>query len=83
MSAAASDPLVIAIDSSTTSTKAIIVDAEGRVLALGKREIPLHTPAPAFYEHDPLQWWTTTNDAIAEAAARSRTPTASASSRSA
>lgn len=67
MSAAASDPLVIAIDSSTTSTKAIIVDAEGRVLALGKREIPLHTPAPAFYEHDPLQWWTTTNDAIAEA----------------
>ncbi len=61
------DPLVIAIDSSTTATKAIIVDAQGRVLATGKRDIKLSNPRTSFYEHDPLSWWTTTNEAIGEA----------------
>ena len=35
------DPLVIAIDSSTTSTKAIVVDTQGNVISLGRREIAL------------------------------------------
>lgn len=61
------DPLVIAIDTSTTATKAIIVDADGRVLATGKRDIPLENPQTSFYEHNPLDWWTTTDEAIKEA----------------
>ena len=64
------DPLVIAVDTSTTSTKAIIVDASGKVLATGKREIPMTTPALGFYEHNPLDWWTTTNEAVGEAVAQ-------------
>ena len=61
------DPLVIAIDTSTTSTKAIIVDALGKVLAQGKREFPLANPQTSFYEHNPLDWWNTTDEAITEA----------------
>lgn len=61
------DPLVIAIDTSTTATKAIIVDPTGAVLATGKREIPLKNPQTSFYEHNPLDWWTTTNESIGEA----------------
>ena len=61
------DPLVIAIDSSTTATKAIIVDPAGKVLALGKQEVPLANPQTSFYEHDPLDWWKSTNDAVGEA----------------
>ena len=61
------DPLVIAVDTSTTATKAIIVDHEGTVLATGKRDIALHNPQTSFYEHDPLDWWTTTNEAVAAA----------------
>lgn len=53
---AADGPLVIAVDSSTTSSKAIIVDALGNVLALGKREIPLRTPQQGFGEHNPAHW---------------------------
>ena len=49
-------PLVIAVDSSTTSSKAIIVNTEGEVLALGKREIALRTPQQGFGEHDPRAW---------------------------
>ncbi|HVK45031.1 MAG TPA: FGGY family carbohydrate kinase [Micropruina sp.] len=61
------DPLVIAIDTSTTATKAIIVNSDGKVLATGKRDIPLKNPRTSFYEHNPLDWWTTTDAAIAEA----------------
>ncbi|MGA4506567.1 xylulokinase [Propionibacteriaceae bacterium G1746] len=64
-----SDPLVIAVDSSTTSSKAIIVDAEGKVLALGKREIALKTPKQGYGEHNPEDWWNSTNEAIAAAIA--------------
>lgn len=60
-------PLVIAVDSSTTATKAVIVDAGGAQIATGRDEIPLHTPRMNFYEHDPRDWWKTTNVAIGNA----------------
>ncbi|WP_040158815.1 xylulokinase [Nigerium massiliense] len=63
----ATEPLVIAIDSSTTSSKAIIVDPQGKVLALGKREIILRTPKQGYGEHDPFAWWVSTNESIMEA----------------
>ena len=64
------NPLVIAIDSSTTATKAIVVDTEGKVLALGRQDIDLLSPQQGFGEHDPRQWWTSTHDAVAQALAQ-------------
>ena len=61
------NPLVIAVDTSTTSTKAIIVDPAGKVVAEGRREIPMINPAQGFYEHDPRLWWTTTDEAVGQA----------------
>lgn len=63
-------PLVIAIDSSTTSTKAIIVDAEGHVITSAKNNIELLNPAMDFYEHDPKEWWGSTYKSISEALAK-------------
>ncbi|MFC7581869.1 FGGY-family carbohydrate kinase [Schaalia naturae] len=62
-------PLVVAVDSSTQSTKAIIVDTAGTVWVTAKRPIPLLTPGMDRYEHDPRLWWTTTRDTIGEALA--------------
>lgn len=59
-------PLVIALDSSTTSTKAIVVDTSGNIGHIAKRNIQLHTPAMDFYEHTPERWWETSRDTIAE-----------------
>ncbi|MEZ5088647.1 MAG: FGGY family carbohydrate kinase [Micropruina sp.] len=59
--------MVIAIDTSTTSTKAIIVDPNGNVLAQAKQEFPLSNPRTSFYEHDPLDWWNTTNATVGTA----------------
>ncbi len=64
-----SSPLVIGIDSSTTSTKALVVDATGAVLAQGKAEFAMQTPRVDFYEQDPRDWWRSTNDAVAQAVA--------------
>lgn len=62
-----SSPLVIGVDSSTTSTKALVVDAEGTVLAQGKAEFGMQTPRVDFYEQDPHDWWASTDAAIGEA----------------
>ncbi len=67
MSAAPVGPLVIAIDSSTSASKAVVVDGRGNVLSEGKAEIDLLTPAMDQYEHDPTQWWSSTRAAIAQA----------------
>lgn len=63
-------PLVVAVDTSTTATKAVVVDPVGRVLATGRSDIPLHTPADGFYEHDPRDWWRSTDDAVRAALAQ-------------
>ena len=62
-----SEPLVIAVDSSTTSTKAIVVDADGRVLAQGKCDIEMSAPGIDKYEQDPRAWWSSTNTAVGQA----------------
>lgn len=64
-----SDPLVIAIDSSTSASKAVVVDTRGRVLSSGKADIDMLTPAMDMYEHDPVQWWSSTESAISQACA--------------
>ena len=62
----ADGPLVVAIDSSTTSTKAIVVDAEGNIWHTAKQNIQLHTPAMDQYEHNPIRWWETNRATIEE-----------------
>ncbi len=63
----ADNPLVIAVDSSTTSTKAIVVDQHGTVVSQAKVEFPMQTPKVDFYEQDPRDWWRSTNEAVGAA----------------
>ncbi|MFI8219000.1 xylulokinase [Streptomyces sp. NPDC085932] len=59
---AAEGPLVVGVDSSTQSTKALVVDvATGRVVASG--QAPHTVSSGAGRESDPRQWW----DALREA----------------
>ena len=48
--------LVIGIDSSTTSTKAIAFDRRGRAVAEGRAGIPLSNPKPGWFEQDVAHW---------------------------
>ena len=48
---------VIGIDSSTTATKAVVWDREGRAVAEGRSEIGLAIPRPGWHEQDAEDWW--------------------------
>ena len=48
--------LVIGIDSSTTATKAIAFDKDGRAVAEGRAAVPLANPKPGWFEQDVADW---------------------------
>jgi len=51
---------VLAIDQGTTSSRAILFDAEYRVAAIAQQEFEQHFPASGWVEHDPEDIWNTT-----------------------
>ena len=62
---------VLAIDQGTTSTRAILFDAEARAVATTQRELCQHYPQPGWVEHDPEDIWRDTLAVSREALASS------------
>jgi len=58
--------LVIGLDSSTTATKAIAWDREGRALAEGRAPIALSNPQAGWFEQEADDWWASAQKAIRE-----------------
>ena len=58
---------MIGIDSSTTATKAVAWDRDGRALAEGRAEFELQQPAPGYHEQDAEDWWRSTVAALRDA----------------
>ncbi|WP_126974683.1 glycerol kinase GlpK [Frigidibacter oleivorans] len=50
---------VLAIDQGTTSSRAILFDAELRPVAAAQEEFAQHYPRPGWVEHDPSDLWAT------------------------
>ena len=65
-----SDALVIGLDSSTQSTKAIAWNREGHAVAEGRADIPMSNPRMDYYEQDPAHWWDAAVEAITACAAQ-------------
>lgn len=55
------------IDQGTTSTRFIIFDASGRIVACAQKEHEQIYPQPGWVEHDPEEIWRRTRDVIADA----------------
>ena len=62
--------LIAALDQGTSSSRTLIVDLQGRVLASAQREFTQHYPQPGWVEHDPLDIWATQSATLTEALAR-------------
>jgi glycerol kinase len=71
------DPCILALDQGTTSSRALVFDRDGTVVALAQAEFPQIYPEPGWVEHDPEALWATTlataRQALAEAKAKGRT----------
>lgn len=63
--------VLIGIDLGTTNTKTIVVDADGRTLALAAREYAVETPRPGWAEQQPTTWLQAAAETLREAIAAS------------
>jgi xylulokinase len=61
----------LGIDTSTTATKALLVDGTGEVVGVASTEYPFSTPRPLWSEQDPEFWWDGTVKSIRQVLAES------------
>ena len=61
-----SDELVIGLDSSTQSTKAIAWNHKGEAVATGRSDIPMSNPRLDCFEQEPAHWWSSCVDALTD-----------------
>ena len=52
-----SENFFLGIDTSTTSSKALLIDEHGEVIAVASSPHRLQTPRPFWSEQDPREWW--------------------------
>ena len=58
---------LLAIDQGTTSSRALVVAADGRVAGTGQHALTQHYPSPGWVEHDATEIWSGTLAAIRDA----------------
>lgn len=56
---------ILAIDEGTTSTRAMIIDHDGNVVASAQKEFPQYFPRPGWVEHNPDLIWNAVQTTIA------------------
>ncbi|MCP3689657.1 MAG: glycerol kinase GlpK [Gammaproteobacteria bacterium] len=61
---------VLAIDQGTTSSRAILFDANYKICAVAQQEFTQHYPQPGWVEHDPEEIWQTTLQTCRQVMAR-------------
>ena len=49
---------LLALDQGTSSSRSIVFDREGRIVAIAQRELTQIYPQPGWVEHDPAEIWT-------------------------
>ena len=58
---------ILAIDQGTTSSRAIVFDADQRIVGVGQQEFTQHFPHPGWVEHDADEIWASVQKTIGQA----------------
>lgn len=61
---------LLALDQGTSSSRSIVFEPDGRIVAVAQRELTQHYPRPGWVEHDPMEIWQTQLETAREALAR-------------
>lgn len=61
---------LLALDQGTSSSRSIVFDAQGHIVALAQQELPQIYPRPGWVEHDPMAIWRTQLATAREALAK-------------
>jgi glycerol kinase len=62
---------LLALDQGTSSSRSIVFDAQGRIVAMAQREFRQMFPQPGWVEHDPKELWSSQLATAQEAIAKS------------
>jgi glycerol kinase len=63
---------LLALDQGTSSSRSIVFDQQGQVVALAQQELPQIYPQPGWVEHDPMEIWRTQLATAREALAKAK-----------
>ena len=67
---------LLALDQGTSSSRSIVFDVQGRIVAMAQQELPQIFPQPGWVEHDPMVIWqdqlATARQALAKAGLQAR-----------
>jgi glycerol kinase len=63
---------LLALDQGTSSSRSIVFDAQGRIVAMAQREFRQIYPRPGWVEHDPKEIWATQLATAQEALAKAK-----------
>jgi len=58
---------ILSLDQGTTSSRAILFDRSGSIIALAQQEFTQHFPQAGWVEHDPVEIWETQSAMVREA----------------
>lgn len=67
---------ILALDQGTTSSRAIIFDHAGAIIATAQKEFTQYFPQPGWVEHDPMEIWSTQLGVAAEVISKAGLTTA-------
>lgn len=65
-------PYILALDQGTTSSRSLIFDHQGRIIATAQKEFKQNFPKPGFVEQDPIEIWTSQLSTIIEVLAKAK-----------
>ncbi len=69
-------PYLLALDQGTSSSRSVLFDQDGRIVAMAQRELTQHFPQPGWVEHDAQEIWAaqraTAQEALAQAGVHAR-----------
>src|SRR5687768_549498 len=63
---------ILALDQGTTSSRAILFDKEGAIVAVAQKEFEQIFPKPGWVEHDPHEIWVSQSAVASEVLARAQ-----------
>src|SRR5271163_2448150 len=61
---------ILALDQGTTSSRSVLFDQAGVIVAIAQQEFPQHFPQPGWVEHDPEQLWQSQLSTVGKVLAR-------------
>src|SRR5208283_580248 len=65
---------ILALDQGTTSSRSILFDRAGQIVAVAQEEIPQSYPQPGWVEHDPAAIWRTQLDTARQVLGKASVP---------